>query len=316
MLIPYKTNRHFSLAKTKWISTSCLFCLIAVGNPNAASATRSTITARNLDVQNKEIRGRITDLEGTPLAGATITVKGTSLSVASDEQGQYTLSVPSTAQTLVVTLIGYETQELQIGSQNVINVSLSSGNDALEEVVVVGYGTMRKKDLTGSITQIQADRLANENPKTVQDILRGTPGIRVGYSPSAKGGGDINIRGRRSVYDEGGHNSPLIVLDGMIFYGELSEINPDDIEQIDVLKDASAAAVYGAKAASGVIIVNTKKGKQGKPVINMTTNIGMTTPADYRKRFSPEAYLQHRQDWYTKNTYGVNPETGAYEAYQ
>src|SRR5690606_12975391 len=194
--------------------------------------------------------------------------------------------------------------------------SLSSGNDALEEVVVVGYGTMRKKDLTGSITQIQADRLANENPKTVQDILRGTPGIRVGYSPSAKGGGDINIRGRRSVYDEGGHNSPLIVLDGMIFYGELSEINPDDIEQIDVLKDASAAAVYGAKAASGVIIVNTKKGKQGKPVINMTTNIGMTTPADYRKRFSPEAYLQHRQDWYTKNTYGVNPETGAYEAYQ
>ncbi|RZF60022.1 SusC/RagA family TonB-linked outer membrane protein [Sphingobacterium corticibacterium] len=316
MLNPYKTNRHFSLAKTKWISASCLFCLIAVGNPNAASAARSIIPIEDLNVQNKEIRGRVTDLEGTPLAGATIMVKGTSLSVASDEQGQYTLSVPSTAQTLVVTLIGYETQELQIGSQNVINVSLSSGTDALEEVVVVGYGTMRKKDLTGSITQIQADRLANENPKTVQDILRGTPGIRVGYSPSAKGGGEINIRGRRSVYNDGGHNSPLIVLDGMIFYGELSEINPDDIDQIDVLKDASAAAVYGAKAASGVIIVNTKKGKQGKPVINMTTNIGMTTPADYRKRFSPEAYLQHRQDWYTKNTYGVNSETGAYEAYQ
>src|SRR5690606_18475523 len=194
--------------------------------------------------------------------------------------------------------------------------SLSSGNDALEEVVVVGYGTMRKKDLTGSITQIQADRLANENPKTVQDILRGTPGIRVGYSPSAKGGGDINIRGRRSVYDEGGHNSPLIVLDGMIFYGELSEINPDDIEQIDVLKDASAAAVYGAQSANGVIIVSTKKGKQGKPKINFTSNLGLSIMGAHRPVWGPESYLKYREDWFKSNTYDKNPSTGAYEAYQ
>src|SRR5690606_33721301 len=316
MLIPHKTNRHFSLAKTKWISASCLFCLIAIGSPNAASAARSTIPVENLNVQNKEIRGRVTDLDGTPLAGATIMVKGTSLSVASDEQGQYTLSVPSTAQTLVVTLIGYETQELQIGSQNVINVSLSSGTDALEEVVVVGYGTMRKKDLTGSVISINPDRIANENPRTIQDVLRGTPGLNVGFSSSAKGGGSLQIRGQRSVYTDGNHNSPLIVLDGMFFYGELSEINPDDIEQIDVLKDASAAAVYGSKAANGVIIISTKTGKIGKPVVNFTANFGATGPANYRKRWDTDAYLQHRQDWLTKNTYGVNPETGEYEAYQ
>ncbi len=103
--------------------------------------------------------------------------------------------------------------------------------------------------------------MANANPNTVQDILRGVPGLQVGYDPSAKGGGSLQVRGQRSVYTAGGHNNPLIILDGMIFYGELSEINPDDIGQIDVLKDASAAAVYGAQAANGVIIITTKKAR-------------------------------------------------------
>src|SRR5690606_27652149 len=163
---------------------------------------------------------------------------------------------------------------------------------------------------------INPDRIANENPRTIQDVLRGTPGLNVGFSSSAKGGGSLQIRGQRSVYTDGNHNSPLIVLDGMFFYGELSEINPDDIEQIDILKDASAAAVYGSKAANGVIIISSKRGKIGKPVVNFTANFGATGPANYRKRWDTDAYLQHRQDWLTKNTYGVNPETGAYEAYQ
>ncbi|WP_219847967.1 SusC/RagA family TonB-linked outer membrane protein [Sphingobacterium gobiense] len=316
MLILYKTNRHLIFMKPKWISASCLFCLIALGNPNPVMAANPNIETEALHVQTKEVRGKITDADGTPLVGATIMVKGTSLSTASDEEGEYILSVPNTAQTLVISLIGYETKELQIGTRNVINVSLSSGTDALEEVVVVGYGTMQKKDLTGSVSQIRPDRIANENPRTVQDILRGTPGLNVGFSPSAKGGGSLQIRGQRSVYTDGNHNSPLIVLDGMFFYGELSEINPDDIEQIDVLKDASAAAVYGSKAANGVIIISTKTGKVGKPVVNFTANFGATGPAKYRKRWDTDAYLQHRQDWLTKNTYGVNPETGEYEAYQ
>src|SRR5690606_36095555 len=310
------TNRHLIFMKPKWISASCLFCLIAVGNPNPVMAANPTIKMEAPHVQTKELRGKITDADGTPLVGTTIMVKGTSISTASDEQGEYTLSVPHTAQTLVVTLIGYETKELQIGSQNVINVSLSSGIDALEEVVVVGYGTMRKKDLTGSVISINPDRIANENPRTIQDVLRGTPGLNVGFSSSAKGGGSLQIRGQRSVYTDGNHNSPLIVLDGMFFYGELSEINPDDIEQIDILKDASAAAVYGSKAANGVIIISSKRGKIGKPVVNFTANFGATGPANYRKRWDTDAYLQHRQDWLTKNPYGVNPETGAYEAYQ
>ncbi|NGF55122.1 SusC/RagA family TonB-linked outer membrane protein [Parapedobacter sp. SGR-10] len=266
--------------------------------------------------QSREISGKITDTEGTPLGGVTITAKGTSVSTASNEQGEYSLSVPNTAKILVFSIIGYQTQELEIGTQHVIDISLSSEVDALEEVVVVGYGTMQKKDLTGSVTQIRPDNIAIENPKTVQDILRGTPGLRVGFETSAKGGGSLELRGQRSVYTAGNHNTPLLILDGMFFYGELSEINPDDIEQIDILKDASAAAVYGAKAANGVIIITTKKGQQGVPVINMTTNFGWSQLSTYRERFSPDDYLQHRQDWLTVNTHGVNPVTGAYEAYQ
>ncbi|NGM66579.1 SusC/RagA family TonB-linked outer membrane protein [Sphingobacterium sp. SGR-19] len=303
------------MARTKWISTSCLLCLLSVGIPNHRVTAGSNTEINTIHLQTKEIRGRITDTEGSPLESVTVTVRGTSLSTASDEQGQYTLSVPSTAEILVISLIGYETQELQIGSKNVINVSLSSGTDMLEEVVVVGYGTMQKKDLTGAITQLKPDDIADENPRTVQDILRGTPGLTIGLDASAKNGGSINIRGQRSVYTAASHNSPLLILDGMIFYGELSEINPDDIEQIDVLKDASAAAVYGAQSANGVIIITTKKGKQGKPKINFTSNFGLSTMGANRPVWGPDGYLQYREDFYKSATYDINPATGNYEAY-
>lgn len=266
--------------------------------------------------QEKSITGKITDSLGNGIPDVTIGVKGTAISVKTNSKGDFSLMAAKGA-VLKVSHISYFSQDVVVdGGDAPLTISLQQAATSYDDVVVVGYGSMKKKDLTGSIVQVRPDRLANENPKTVQDILRGTPGLRVGYDPSAKGGGNLEIRGRRSVYNEGQHNNPLIVLDGMLFYGELSEINPDDIEQIDVLKDASAAAVYGAKAASGVILIATKKGKPGKPVINATINTGVTTIVNKRKRFTPDAYLQHRQDWYTKNTYGINPQTGNYEAYQ
>jgi TonB-linked SusC/RagA family outer membrane protein len=263
------------------------------------------------------ITGTVVDAVGETIIGANVLEKGTRNSAVTDVNGNFSLTVASGA-VLQVSFLGYTTQDVSAASAigGRLTITLMEDTKALDEVVVVGYGTMRKKDLTGSVVQVLPDRIANENPKTVQDILRGTPGLRVGYDASAKGGGSLQIRGQRSVYTDGGHNDPLIILDGMIFYGELSEINPDDIAQIDILKDASSAAIYGAKAASGVILIVTKKGKQGKPVVNVTTNIGWTQRSDYRERFSPEASLQHRQDFYTKSTYGVNSATGAYEAYQ
>ncbi|KOH46364.1 collagen-binding protein [Sunxiuqinia dokdonensis] len=274
------------------------------------------LSTLQLSQNNRTILGKISDASGAPLPGVTVLIKGTTKGTVTDFDGNYSIAEVSSDEILVFSFVGMKKQEVPVGNQQTINLVMEEESIGIGEVVAIGYGTMKKSDLTGSITQVRPDKIADENPKTVQDILRGTPGLRVGMNTSAKGGGPMQIRGQRSVYTDGGHNDPLLILDGMIFYGELSEINPDDISQIDVLKDASAAAVYGAKAANGVIIITTKKGKKGKPVVNLTTNIGLTQKSEYRERFGPDAYLQHRQDWYTKNTYGVNDETGAYEAYQ
>lgn len=264
---------------------------------------------------DKDISGVVVDANNMPLMGVTIAIKNTNKGTVTDFDGAFSLSVPEDA-TLLVSYVGFATKEVEVTENATYTITLEEDSFDLNEVVVVGYGSMRKKDLTGAITQIRPDDIANENPNTVQDILRGTPGVQVGFSNSAKGGGSIQIRGQRSVYTAGNHNSPLLVLDGMIFYGELSEINPDDIGQIDILKDASAAAVYGAKAANGVIIITTKKGKKGKPKINLSMNTGVSQVAALRDRWGPDDYLRHRQDWFETATYGVNYLTEGYERYQ
>lgn len=266
--------------------------------------------------QNKSIKGIVTDEQtGEPLVGVSIKVQNGSSGTSTDTNGAFKLQVPPDA-VLEVSYIGYKLQTIAVGNKSEFQIRLAQSNETLGEVVVVGYGVMKKKDLTGSIVQIRPDKIADQNPNTTQDILRGTPGVSVGFDASAKGGGTIRIRGQRSVLNTGGHNDPLLVLDGTIFYGELSEINPDDIEQIDVLKDASAAAVYGARSANGVIIITTKKGKKGKPKINFTSNLGLATMGANRKVYGPEGYMQYRTDFYTAGTYGQNPATGNYEAYQ
>ncbi|MFV0564895.1 MAG: SusC/RagA family TonB-linked outer membrane protein [Flavobacteriaceae bacterium] len=253
--------------------------------------------------------------DNMPLAGTTILVKNTTKGTMTDFDGNYKLDdVPSNA-TLVFSYMGMITREIEVAGKTTINVSLESDNISLDEVVVVGYGAMKKKDLTGSVVQVKPESIVNENPQTVQDVLRGVPGLKVGYSADAKGGGSMQIRGQTSVYSGGGHNDPLIILDGMQFYGELSEINPDDIDQIDILKDASSTAVYGSKASAGVIIITTKKGKMGKPVISVNSNIAINTKSAYRDLYSPEGYIKYREDWETAKTYGYNATTGQYEAW-
>lgn len=263
----------------------------------------------------KEISGVIFDTKQEAVIGAFISVKGTAIATATDIDGKFKFNVPENS-TLVISYLGYSTKEVPVTGSSEYKIILEETTLNLDEVVVVGYGTMRKKDLTGSIVQIKPDNIATENPKSVQDILRGTSGLNVGFDSSAKGGGTLEVRGQRSVLTSSNHNGPLLVLDGMVFHGELSEINPDDIGQIDVLKDASAAAIYGSQSANGVIIITTKKGKKGKPTINLTANTGWTQKTDFRKRWSPEGYLKHRQDFFETGTYGVNYLTGEYEAYQ
>lgn len=261
------------------------------------------------------IKGRVKDTNGESIIGATVKEKGANNATITDIDGNYTLQVAQGA-TLIVSYIGYTSQELKTVAGRSNDLVLEEDNKQLNEVVVVGYGSMRKKDLTGSVVQIKPDALSNEAPKTVQDVLRGTSGLAIGFSNTAKGGGSMSVRGQRSVYTDGDHNAPLIILDGMMFYGELSEINPNDIAQIDVLKDASSSAVYGAKAANGVVIVTTKKGRTEKPTINFSANMGFSVMGNSRKPMNASEYLRYREDFYTADTYGTNSTTGAYEAYQ
>ena len=242
--------------------------------------------------QGQNVTGRITDGDANnPLPGASIVIKGTSVGTTTDANGEYSIAVQDQSTTLVFSFIGYATQEVQINGRTRIDVTLSPDVQSLEEVVVVGYGTQRKKDLTGAVAHVDAESLKAEATANLTSMLRGNvPGLGVNYNISAKGIGDASdflVRGERSVRkdgpdDDGGDldeqrraNQPLIVVDGMLYYGDLSDINPADVQSIDILKDASSSAIYGSRAANGVIIITTKKGKRGKPTINISTNTGL-----------------------------------------
>ncbi|GGZ31575.1 SusC/RagA family TonB-linked outer membrane protein [Echinicola pacifica] len=262
----------------------------------------STISAM---AQNQTLSGIITDEEREPIPGATVLVKGTTIGTSADIEGRYSISIPANS-VLVFSFIGYESIEVSIVNQSTLDVTLESNISDLEEVVVIGYGTAKKRDLTGAVSSVVADKLENENPNSVQDLLRGNvAGLNVGLSTTAKGGGTLQIRGRTSL---NAGTSPLLVLDGAIYYGELSDINPNDIQTMDVLKDASSAAVYGAKAANGVIIINTKKGIKGKPRIKINSNVGFASVASTEKVYGPQAFIDWRTDVFeSSNAGGFDP---------
>jgi TonB-linked SusC/RagA family outer membrane protein len=243
--------------------------------------------------QNITVKGVIKDSQGLPLPGAAVKVKGTAIGVATDVSGKYSISAPSKS-TLIVTSVGFTTQEIQVGNRTIIDVTMADDNKQLNEVVVIGYGTRAVKDLTGAISSVKAEQLENENPANVSDLLKGNvPGIAVGLSTSPKGGGDLLVRGKASLQ---GNTSPLIVLDGVIYPGQLSDINPNDIERLDVLKDASSLAVYGSSSAAGVVAITTKKGKLGAPQISFNVNTGITQLEKNQAFYSPEGFLTWRSD--------------------
>lgn len=244
---------------------------------------------------DRTITGTVLAKDGnTPIPGVTVVVKGTNQGTTTNAEGKFTIEITGSSAVLVFSAVGYVTHEQETGNASVVDILLATDLKTLNEVVVVGYGTQKKRDLTGAVSQVNATRLENENPQSVQDVLRGNvPGMNVGFSTSAKGGGSVSVRGQNSV---NAGSSPLIVLDGTIYYGGLEDINPNDIETIDVLKDASSSAVFGAKAASGVILITTKKGKEGKPVININSNFGFAEVAKNQPVLSPQGFVSWRQE--------------------
>ncbi len=234
------------------------------------------------------ITGRVTDANGTGLEGITVTVKGSSLAVATSADGSFAITVPASGRVLVISGVGYVSREITIGSQTTINVSLAAAASDLNEVVVVGYGTAKKKDLTGSVALVSSKDFQKGAISTPEQLLAAkVPGVSITSNGGQPGGGSqIRIRGGSSL---SASNDPLIVVDGIPLSGDmiagspnpLSLINPNDIESFTVLKDASAAAIYGTRAANGVIIITTKKGKSGKLKVNFTTVASASKATDF-----------------------------------
>jgi len=241
----------------------------------------------NAYAQNSPVKGKIMDKTGAPLPGASIKVKGTTNGTVTSNTGAFSINAPGTA-TLVVSVLGYLQKEVAINNQQNLEIKLDDNNETLQEIVINGaYGTANKSTYTGSATVVSAAKIQSTQPTNISQALQGmSPGVQVLNTNGAPGSsGEITIRGLSSV---GGNNSPLYVLDGMPYNGDLSALNPNDVESITILKDASATSLYGSRAANGVVVITSKKGTSTVPVINMRTNFGFSDMAvQYPEKLNP-----------------------------
>lgn len=265
--------------KQRWLGL-VLICLLtsAAGPASGQEATQRTV------------RGTVMDADQNTLPGVSILVKGTPHGVMTDVDGAFEVTVPDGNSELVFSFVGYVSQTVQVGNNTVLNVTLQPDITTLDEVVVIGYGTQSRRNVTGAVAKVEMTSTENVPNTNVTQALRGrVAGVQFTDNGRPGQNGSILIRGQRSV---SASNSPLIILDGVFFNGSFVDINPNDIESMEVLKDASAAAIYGSKAANGVILITSKKGTTDKPTIRVNTFYGTS---DWSKRLdlmSPERYLE------------------------
>jgi TonB-linked SusC/RagA family outer membrane protein len=257
------------------------------------------------DAFQRAVSGKVTDENGGSIAGANVTVKGTTVGVMTDADGKFNLTLPENAKTLVISFVGYLPQEVNIGNSSTISVTLIPDTQSLSEVVVVGYGSQKKSDLTGSISSVKGTDLVRLPSIRSDEALQGrAAGVVVTNNDGAPGGvATIRIRGGNSIT---GGNKPLVVIDGFQG-GDLSSLNPNEVESIEVLKDASATAIYGSKGANGVIIVTTKSGKTGAPIVDYSYSFGVQSIVKKIDLLNGPEYARMQNTWKaTQNLYG-NP---------
>lgn len=270
--------------------------------------------------QNTTIHGEITDAQTQEtLPGVNILVKGTTTGASTDSEGNYELAVPSLQDTLVISFVGYQTREVPIDGQTNIDITLDPQAIMGEEMVVVGYGEQQRNDLTGSVESINTEDLPSSSAKNLTEVLSGrVAGLNLtGGNSSAGDQASLQVRGQNTL---SAGSSPLIVVDDIIFHGSLNDINMADVENINVLKDASAAAIYGAQAANGVVIITTKDGGSGEPTINFNSYVGVqdhtNQPVDYMngqeyaERLVNYQYIADLYNWYDTNPTGPEDNGG------
>ncbi|RYE17222.1 MAG: SusC/RagA family TonB-linked outer membrane protein, partial [Sphingobacteriales bacterium] len=248
--------------------------------------------------QNKPISGTVQDEKGSPVAGAS--VSAASLSTATDKAGQFTFSVPAATKVIQVSSVGYASREVNIENTSNVTITLQAGSQTLTDVVVIGYGTVRKKELTGSVATVGSKDFQKGTISTPEQLIAGkVAGVSVVSNSGSPGAGStIRIRGGASL---NASNDPLIVIDGVPInstniYGAsnpLSMVNPNDIETFTVLKDAASAAIYGSRASNGVILITTKKGRSGKPIINFSTLASVSSIARRAEVMTADQFRQY-----------------------
>ena len=241
-----------------------------IGIPSDSAITTSSLYTAI------EVRGIVTDENNQTLPGVNVVEKGTTRGTTTDVDGQFSMNVQDEKSVLVFSFIGYATQEVTVGGQTEFSINLQPVIQALDEIVVVGYGTQKKSDVTGFVVRVTTDKTDDlPNYNILQSIQGRVPGLNI-TSPDRPGEEPgLSIRGTKSI---AAGNNPLIVVDGIIYNGSLSDINANDIASVDILKDASAAAVYGSRAANGVLLITTKTGTTDKPLFNFNTYHGVHTP--------------------------------------
>lgn len=262
------------LLKNSYVLPMTLFCSALTFSPLGVAQAHATT---NVVQQAKTVKGTVVDETGEPVIGASVMVKGTSVGCATDLDGNFTLQNVKPEQTLTISYIGYTAQTIAIGQQTNFNVVLKPDNKVLNEVVVVGYGAITKRSVSTSMSTVKGSNIAEMPTSNITQSLSGlSSGITLQQTSGEPGAApSIRIRGAGSINSG---NDPLYVIDGYpTTDSELfNNINPSDIEDIQILKDAASSAIYGSKAGNGVIIVTTKKGKAGKPTVNFSTQIGVS----------------------------------------
>ena len=252
-----------------------------------------------LGMNAQTVKGTVSDESGEPIIGATVKVLGSNEGAITDFDGNYSVKAASDA-TLNFSYVGYVSQQVKVGGKTTINVTLTEDNTTLNDVVVIGYGTMKKKLVTGATVQVKGDDIAKLNTTNALEAMQSsTPGVQITQTSSQPGKGyKVYIRGIGTT----GNSSPLYVIDG-VAGGSLDDINPADIESIDILKDAASAAIYGSRAANGVILVTTRQGKAGKVEISYNGAIGWSNVYKRPQLLNASQYMKI-MDEYTYNTSG------------
>jgi TonB-linked SusC/RagA family outer membrane protein len=267
-----------------------------------------------LYAQNTTIRGKIVDEKGEPLTGATVQITGTGTGVSADISGNFTLNAPANAKSITISFIGYISVEKAItaGTTNLGTIRLAANSKTLNDVVVVGYGTLRRQDVTGTVATVDAKVLQEIPAASFVDQLKGrVAGVDI---INGTNGPVISIRGNRTIGSSPGTDGPLIVLDGQPYYNSLDNINPNDIKSIDVLKGASATAIYGSRASGGVLLVTTNRGRVGQTVTSYDSYVGISRLEGNLKMLNGQQFAQLQNDalegailqGYTNNS-PVNP---------